>query len=469
MISTSLFANVAQIVSMRGTATVERLDKVLQAKVGLKLEEKDVIKTAEHAKMQIIFKDETIVTIGKESVFDIYEYVYDTNQEQNNKTDFRFLKGSFKSITGAIGKIAPSRFKIKTSTATIGIRGTTVLGNQRIVACLRGKIVVSANGVTVVVPKGMFTRTLPKAPPSTPMKYTQKDLGKVDVDVSKKQEKKEKSPKSAGKKEEQQQKHPKKRGEPAPTVKPEESSLNQEPQEENAQQVTARNVVVEQVKDIATQAESVIQEVNYEAKQQDVGGSGGEILSLDDLDVPATTTPDNLQIDTTGLHKSSIYGDEYLEYGYWENGQNEKKLSYLSGVVTPSNTVEQMINSGSSAHYSGGVSSIVTKADGTQTASGGSVALDFDFANQQFSGKLNVSEGDFRANVAGNVHKYGFDATSVTNNGGAAKITNGTMNGQFYGTNAQDAGGKFTLESSNAGTANGVFGLKSVVAPTVAP
>jgi hypothetical protein len=182
--------------------------------------------------------------------------------------------------------------------------------------------------------------------------------------------------------------------------------------------------------------------------------------------VTESSTLNNIQIDTTDLTKVSSYGDDYLEYGYWNNG-SAPVFSYISGVVTSSDFVDQMIRNDSAATYSGGLSSIVTDPSGAKIISSGTVNLDFNFANQSFAGNVNVTEGNFQADIAGNVHKYGFDAASVTKtaNSTGANVTGGNLNGQFYGTNADAAGGRFNLNSSDAGSVSGVFGTTKVTAP----
>ena len=53
-----LFANiVATVTALKGSATIQRETKDLEAKIGSKLENKDSVITTGNSKMQIIFKD----------------------------------------------------------------------------------------------------------------------------------------------------------------------------------------------------------------------------------------------------------------------------------------------------------------------------------------------------------------------------------------------------------------------------
>lgn len=110
--------------------------------------------------------DKTIITIGQKSHLNIIDYLYDEKKPKESKAEFQFLKGSFKSITGAIGKINKERFKLKTKSSTIGIRGTTVIadiGEIEVILCTEGAIEVALIGVPippVFVESGEFTKAV---------------------------------------------------------------------------------------------------------------------------------------------------------------------------------------------------------------------------------------------------------------------------------------------------------------------
>jgi len=121
ILTSFVFGWVGEITALKGTANIIRNNKTLTAKVGFKLEKNDNIKTLDKTKMQIIFKDNTIITIGKNSLLKISDYLFD---DKNSKAKFRLSHGIMKTLTGKIGKFAPKRFKIRTKNASIGIRGT---------------------------------------------------------------------------------------------------------------------------------------------------------------------------------------------------------------------------------------------------------------------------------------------------------------------------------------------------------
>ncbi|MCF6310246.1 MAG: FecR family protein [Sulfurimonas sp.] len=164
LLSTQLFANVATITALRGQADIQRTGNNISASLGASLEEKDNILTQDNTKLQIIFKDETIISIGKNSDFSISEYLFEDNQTPIAK--FSMLKGAMRTITGHIGDIAPQKFSVTTRTATIGIRGTNfsvVVGEDGSYQayCTYGAISVTIAGIEYVVQQGFFITIAP--------------------------------------------------------------------------------------------------------------------------------------------------------------------------------------------------------------------------------------------------------------------------------------------------------------------
>lgn len=154
--SNFLFASVGKITSMEGKASISRDGTILVAVVGGEIEKKDLISTQTNSKVKITLMDNTIVTIGKESVLNIEEYVFDEAKADNSVTELNFVKGAFHTITGQIGKINPSKFKLKTKSASIGIRGTEIYSDDRVIACTSGTIDVVIADKVFVVPSGYY-------------------------------------------------------------------------------------------------------------------------------------------------------------------------------------------------------------------------------------------------------------------------------------------------------------------------
>lgn len=165
LLGATVFANsIATITAIKGTATILRTTSNIEAKLGLKLDVADRIKTHDNTKVQIIFNDETIISLGKNSDFSIHEFLFDGDKEPVAK--FGMLRGAIRVITGKIAKIAPQKFSVSTKTATIGIRGTnfTVIANDEgsyLIYCTYGAISVTINDVEYLIEQGYYIEISP--------------------------------------------------------------------------------------------------------------------------------------------------------------------------------------------------------------------------------------------------------------------------------------------------------------------
>ena len=159
--NSAIYANIAKVVAYKGEAQVLRNNIALDVFVNISLENKDEIKTKNNTKVQLLFKDETIITIGKNSHFKIDDYSF-KNTKESSLAKFSFVEGSFRTITGAIGKIAPDNFRIQTKTSAIGIRGTQILNEigpkKERIYCTEGiiEIVSLSTNEKIVLNAGEF-------------------------------------------------------------------------------------------------------------------------------------------------------------------------------------------------------------------------------------------------------------------------------------------------------------------------
>ncbi|WP_434658184.1 FecR family protein [Sulfurimonas sp. NW9] len=144
---------------LKGDVHILRDNRSVKAFESLPIERKDIISTAKNSLAKIVFKDDTVITLGEKTIFKTEEYFFDTAQE--SKADFKVSRGFFRVITGKIGKIAQERFHLKTRNATIGIRGTVFEGttgeNGDFIQCIEHAIVVCASGSCQDVQAGEYT------------------------------------------------------------------------------------------------------------------------------------------------------------------------------------------------------------------------------------------------------------------------------------------------------------------------
>ena len=143
--SSFLWSGIGNIGVIKGNANMVRDTHTINIKNGMNIEVTDKIITKTKSRVQALLNDDTIVTIGPNSifVFDAYKF----GNKSNSKVNMHIERGFFRSVTGQIGKLAPERFNIKTVSTTIGIRGTDfsayVSDEKEIIICHRGKIAVT--------------------------------------------------------------------------------------------------------------------------------------------------------------------------------------------------------------------------------------------------------------------------------------------------------------------------------------
>jgi len=116
------FAAVGEITVVKGDAYIQRDVELIKAHKKMPLLQADIAKT-KSGRLQMLFIDNTVISIGKNSLFKIQEYFY---EEQNKKTVavFELKSGYAKAITGKIGKSGPHAFIMKTPSSIIKPHGT---------------------------------------------------------------------------------------------------------------------------------------------------------------------------------------------------------------------------------------------------------------------------------------------------------------------------------------------------------
>ena len=146
-LSTTVFAQIGQVVALKGDVKLERESKIQELLLKDKVLENDQITTLNDSRTQLLLNDETVITVGENSIFKMDEYLL--NEEKDSTLKMNFLNGTFKVITGKIGKLNPDSFKIQTKTASIGIRGTEILlqleAQKERIMCTQGTIIVTIN------------------------------------------------------------------------------------------------------------------------------------------------------------------------------------------------------------------------------------------------------------------------------------------------------------------------------------
>ncbi|MBW4054230.1 MAG: FecR domain-containing protein [Proteobacteria bacterium] len=93
--------------------------------IGSKIEAGDTVETARRTYARLKFSDGSEVILKPDTRFKVEQYAYDQTKPKEDAGTFNLIKGGLRTITGHIGKRGnQDSYKMKTVTATIGIRGT---------------------------------------------------------------------------------------------------------------------------------------------------------------------------------------------------------------------------------------------------------------------------------------------------------------------------------------------------------
>lgn len=111
-----------------GDVNVRRGDTSQPLNRGAQIQSGDSITTGRASQTQIRFSDGGLVSLAPNSQFTIDKYV-DENKPEQDGFFASFLRGGMRAITGLVGKRNRDNYQIKTTTATIGIRGSAFSAN----------------------------------------------------------------------------------------------------------------------------------------------------------------------------------------------------------------------------------------------------------------------------------------------------------------------------------------------------
>ncbi|NLD68747.1 MAG: hypothetical protein GX644_08020, partial [Limnobacter sp.] len=122
----------AIVLSVAGTATAEGAPAApgLRAlRNGSELFEGDVVRTGDDGRVQFRFTDGGLVSLQPRTEFRIDEY---RHGGASQRSFFSLLRGALRTATGAIGRRDRDDYRLRTPTATVGIRGTEFLAEETV-------------------------------------------------------------------------------------------------------------------------------------------------------------------------------------------------------------------------------------------------------------------------------------------------------------------------------------------------
>lgn len=123
--ATPAYAAVAgRVLVSVGDSVAIRNGQEIRLRFGSQIEDKDTLRTSAAGTLQVRFTDQSIVALREKSTFKLEQYAYAKEKSGAQMAVFNLIKGGFRTITGLIGKSNQKSYSVKTSAATIGIRGT---------------------------------------------------------------------------------------------------------------------------------------------------------------------------------------------------------------------------------------------------------------------------------------------------------------------------------------------------------
>jgi FecR-like protein len=120
----ALAAPAAHVEFVMGNALIaDRHNQTRPAEKGMALEAGDTVMTSD-GRVQVRFTDGGYFSLQPQTHFRVDEYRYAGNHDEGDHVFLSLLKGGLRTISGLVGKNNRAAYRMTTTVATIGIRGT---------------------------------------------------------------------------------------------------------------------------------------------------------------------------------------------------------------------------------------------------------------------------------------------------------------------------------------------------------
>lgn len=119
----AIAADIGQIKVARGDVQIQRGATKEAAKVGMGIQASDVVLTGTDGAAGLTFTDNSLVSVGPNSVFAIDKYAFDSTTHAG-EFEGNLKKGKLAAVSGKMVKQSPESMKIRTPSAVMGVRGT---------------------------------------------------------------------------------------------------------------------------------------------------------------------------------------------------------------------------------------------------------------------------------------------------------------------------------------------------------
>jgi hypothetical protein len=116
-------ADAGRVKVVKGAVEIERDGKSTAAGVGMPVRVGDTIKTGTDGSVGITFQDDSLLSIGPNSVLSVDRFVFD-NTTHKGEFDTSLKRGTLAAVSGKLVKEQPESMRVKTPAAIMGVRGT---------------------------------------------------------------------------------------------------------------------------------------------------------------------------------------------------------------------------------------------------------------------------------------------------------------------------------------------------------
>lgn len=173
---------VSQVHDMTGRANVLRsaTRQVIPATLKMPLYLQDVVRTGARSKMNLLFVDDSMVSIGRHTRLVITTYLYDPHK-RGRRSIIDLTWGSLKCVTSSLVRHKDTQFTVRTPTSVVGVRGSvfvvsfdyhrrlTEVVNQSRVSPVRVTLRADPARTVVLAPGEMVHATRLKIGPKRPI------------------------------------------------------------------------------------------------------------------------------------------------------------------------------------------------------------------------------------------------------------------------------------------------------------
>jgi hypothetical protein len=115
--------DVGQIKVLSGSVHVQRGGQAVPVRVGSPVQQSDQLVTGSDGSVGVTFTDNSLLSVGPNSVLAIDRYAFDTTTHAG-QFDASLRKGTLAVVSGKMVKQTPGAMRVHTPTSIMGVRGT---------------------------------------------------------------------------------------------------------------------------------------------------------------------------------------------------------------------------------------------------------------------------------------------------------------------------------------------------------